>query len=75
MLITISYSDFENFKYFCRKKNISIINTTYNKYIECTIEVNNEEKQNIIDNNEKNNFNILNNKVIKEKNIRKNIEI
>lgn len=72
--ITISYSDFENFKYFCKKNNINIISTVYNNCVECIIEVNNEEKDKILTNNDKNNFKILNYKVIKEKNIRKNIE-
>lgn len=72
--ITINYSDLENFKYFCKKNDISIIDTQYNNNVECTIEVNNEEKNNLVSNNEKNNINILDYKVIKEKNIRKNIE-
>lgn len=72
--ITINYSDFENLKYFCKKNNIYIINTQYENFVECTIEVNNEEKDKLIANNDKNNFKILNYKVIKEKNIRKNIE-
>lgn len=69
--ITINYSDFENFKYFCKKNNINIISTKYNNCVECIIEVNNEEKDKILANNDKNNFKILNYKVIKEKNIRK----
>lgn len=72
--ITISYSDFENLKYFCKKNNINIISTVYNDCVECIIEVNNEEKDKILTNNDKNNFKILNYKVIKAKNIRKNIE-
>lgn len=72
--ITISYSDFENLKYFCKKNNINIISTVYNNCVECIIEVNNEEKDKILTNNDKNNFKILNYKVIKAKNIRKNIE-
>lgn len=72
--VTVNYSDFENLKYFCKKNNIYIINTHYENFVECTIEVNNEEKDKLIANNDKNNFKILNYKVIKEKNIRKNIE-
>lgn len=74
LAITVNYSDFENLKYFCKKNNIYIINTHYENFVECTIEVNNEEKDKLIANNDKNNFKILNYKVIKEKNIRKNIE-
>lgn len=72
--VTVNYSDFENLKYFCKKNDIYIINTQYNNCVECTIEVNNDEKNKLIANNDKNNFKILNYKVIKEKNIRKNIE-
>lgn len=72
--ITINYRDLENLKYFCKKNNINIITTKYNNCVECIIEVNKEEKDKILVNNDKNNFKILNCKVIKEKNIRKNIE-
>lgn len=72
--ITINYSDFENLRYLCKKNNINIITTKYNNCVECILEVNNEEKEKILANNDKNNFKILNYKVIKEKNIRKNIE-
>lgn len=71
--ITISYSDFENLKYYCKKNNISIIDVIYDNNIRCILEVNNEEKENIISNSEKNSFKVLNYQIIKKKNIRKNI--
>lgn len=73
--VTISYSDLESLKYFCRKNNINIIEIKYNNDVECIIEVNQDEKEKLISNNEKNNFKIISYKILKEKNIKKNIEI
>lgn len=75
ILVNINYSDLETFKYFCKKNNIIITDIKYNNNVECKIEVTEEEKEKITSNNEKNNFKIIEVKILKEKNIRKNIEI
>ena len=73
--IKINYIDLEKLRYYCQKKEINIIKIDYLDYIECTLEVTNDEKDKIISNNTKNNIvDILEYQIIKEKNIRKNIE-
>ena len=72
--IKIDYNDLEKLKYYCQKNNINIIKTDYEEFIECILEVTNDEKDKIISNNQENSFNILDYKIVQEKNIRKNIE-
>ena len=73
--VMLNYSDFDSFKYYCIKNNIILLNTEYSDFVKCIVEVNADEKNKITDNNEKNKLKILNYKILKEKNIRKNIEI
>lgn len=72
--VEIQYQDLDGFKYYCRKNGISIINIEYDKNIKCIIEVNEQEKQFIIDNVDRNSIKIIEYKIIKQKNIRKNEE-
>ena len=69
--LELSYNDFEKFKFYCNKNNISIIKTNYEEKIICCIEINNEEKETLINNINELNFKIENFEIIKEKNIRK----
>ena len=62
----------EGLKYYCRKNEINIINLEYKDFIECTLEINNDEKDKIITSNNDNLFKVLEYEVIREKNIRKN---
>lgn len=73
--IKINYQELESLKYFCKKNGINIIKIDYTNYIECTLEVLSEEKDKIIKNTADNQFKVLEYQIIKEKNIRKNIEI
>ena len=52
--IKLNYSDFENFKYCCKKSNINIINTEYLDNIICKFEATNEEKEELFKYMEKN---------------------
>ena len=72
LVVELKYQDLENFKYYCRKKGINIINIEYDNSIKCFIEVNEEEKNDILDDAEKNSIKIINYEVVKQKNIRKN---
>lgn len=72
--ITINYQELEKIEYYCEKNGLSIINKEYGEKIKCDIEVTKEEKDKILKLNEDGNFKIENYKIIKEKNIRKNIE-
>lgn len=73
--IIISYNDFEKFKFYCKEKNIEIINVIYNEKITCNIQLNNDEKDKLLNNLKELSFKIEEYKVIKQKNIRKNIDI
>lgn len=72
--IEIEYADLEKLNYYCNQNNLKIVNNIYEEKIKCIIEVNEVEKNKIIDNINELNFKIINYKIIKEKNIRKNIE-
>ena len=73
--ITINYQEFEKIQYYCEKNKLSIINIEYEEKIKCNIEVTKEEKDEIIKLKEEGTLKIEEYKIIKEKNIRKNIEI
>ena len=73
--ITLNYNDFEKFKYFCKERKIEIINISYNEKIICSIELNNDEKDKLLDNLKELSFKVEKYKIIKKKNIRKNIDI
>ena len=72
--LKISYQELEALRYYCKKNDIKIIKIEYTNYIECILEVLDEEKKKIIENTENNQFKVLEYKIINEKNIRKNIE-
>ena len=69
--IVINYKDLENFKYYCNKNNINIIDVKYSDLATCLIEANFVEKENITSNI---NLNIQKYKIIRKKYIRKNVE-
>lgn len=71
--IEINYNDFEKLNYYCKKNNINIINLEYGEKIICNIELNDEEKEKLLNNIEELSFKIENYKIIKQKNIRKNL--
>lgn len=71
----ILYEDFEKFNYYCNKNKINIVKTIYEENIKCDIEVTKEEKRKMFEEKEKINFKINKYEIIKQKNIRKNIEI
>lgn len=73
--LILNYNDFEKFKFYCKERNIEIINISYNERIICSIELNNEEKDKLLNNLKELSFKVEKYKVIKEKNIRKNIDI
>lgn len=71
--IEINYNDFEKLIYYCKKNNISIISSEYGEKIICNLELSNEEKEELLNNIEELSFKIEKYKIIKEKNIRKNL--
>lgn len=73
--VTISYNEWEKFKYYCEKNNINIINVIYDEKIKSRIEVTQIEKDKINKLIEETTLKIEEVDIIKEKYIRKNIEI
>lgn len=71
--VVIPYKELEKFKYYCNKKNIYIKNLIYESNIICVIEINNEEKENLISKSQKE-IEILESTVLMEKYIRVNNE-
>lgn len=69
--IELNYKDLENFKYYCNKNNINIIDVKYSDLATCLIEANFVEKENITSNT---NLSIQKYKIIRKKYIRKNVE-
>lgn len=70
MNIKISYSDLEKFKYFCKNKKIEIINSTFSDNVDCIIEINDKERENLINDVKcENNYNIIEIDTIRQKNI------
>ena len=72
--LEMNYNDFEKFQYYCNKNNIKVIKTDYLEKIKCYIEINDQDKDNILNNLSENSFKIENFQIIQEKNIRKNTE-
>ncbi len=66
MKVVIPYKELEKFKYYCNKKNIYIKNLIYESNIICVIEINNEEKENLISKSQKE-IEILEHAVLMEK--------
>lgn len=73
MQVVIEYKDLEKFKYYCRINNINILETVYENNIICKIELTVEEKNKLIEKEEKD-MPILEYVVLMDKYIKVNIE-
>lgn len=71
--ILISYPEMEKFKYYCNKNKIKIVEMQYQENVICKIEVTEEEKERLFNNDkqEERTIDILEFKLIKKKNIKK----
>ena len=69
--VTLEYPNFELFKVYCNKRNISIININYDEKIICNIEMKKENKKSFLEDIEKQNVKLLENKEICSKFIKK----
>ena len=65
-IIEVEYKELEKLRYFCKKKEIKIINIDYLENVSVKIEFKKGEKE-IFENKEKLNFDYLNYKIIQEK--------
>ena len=68
--IKTNYADLEKLKYYCNKNSIRIINVEYADIVECIIEVNDVEKDEIVSDMEnENKLNILSFDIVRQKNV------
>ena len=71
MEISLEYSEFENFKYYCKNNKINIVDSQYNENIVCRIELEEVAKQKLVQDFEIKNINIKNLKELSKKYITK----
>lgn len=71
--IIIEYKELEKFKYYCKKHNINISQIVYENNIICIVELTNEEKEELLKNEQKD-VQILKYTVLEEKYIKINNE-
>lgn len=71
--VTLKYSDFENFKYYCKNNKINIVETNYLENIVCKIELEEEVKTKLMNDFETKNINLTNIKELYKKYITKSI--
>lgn len=73
MLVTIVYSEFDHFKYYCKNHNILITNVEYGEFIVCKIEIEDEKKEKLRKDFETKNIILRDIKEINKKYITKSI--
>lgn len=71
MEVLLEYSEFENFKYYCKNNKINIVDSQYNENIVCRIELEEVAKQKLVQDFEIKNINIKNIKELSKKYITK----
>lgn len=73
MLTNIEYSEFDNFKYYCKNNNIFITNVEYGELIACKIELEDDKKEKLLKDFETKNIILKDVKEITKKYITKSI--
>ena len=71
--VTMDYSDFDSFKYYCRNNKINIVEINYKENIVCKIELEEDRNTKLIDDFETKNINLTNVKELYKKYITKSI--
>ncbi len=71
--VTLEYNEFENFKYYCKNSNINIVDSEYRENIVCKIELEEDEKQNMLKNFETKKIKLKEIKELSKKYITKSI--
>ena len=71
--VTMDFSDFDTFKYYCRNNKINIVEINYKENIVCKIELEEDRKTKLIDDFETKNINLTNVKELYKKYITKSI--
>lgn len=73
MLVTVDYSEFDSFKYYCKNNDILIVNVEYKELINCKIELEPDKKEKLMKNFEAKSLILKNVKEITKKYITKSI--
>ena len=71
MLVTITYDKLSEFQYYCQKNQIQITKSEYGEQIICFIELNRQQKQEILQESVKKKLNIQKTEIIQEKYIKR----
>ncbi|MCI8444023.1 MAG: YigZ family protein [Clostridia bacterium] len=71
--VELEYSEFENFKYYCKNNSINLIHTRYTENIVCIIELEEQIKQKLMRDFERKNINLNDIKELSKKYITKSI--
>ena len=71
--VTLEYSDFENFKYYCKNNKINIVDANYQENIVCKIELEEDKKEKLMNDFETKNIKLTNIKELYKKYITKSI--
>ena len=71
--VTLEYSEFENFKYYCKNNKINIIETKYQENIVCKIELEEDKKEKLKSDFEAKNIKLTNIRELYKKYITKSI--
>lgn len=71
--VILDYSDFENFKYYCKNNRINIVDIDYKENIVCKIELEEVRKEKLLDDFETKNIKLTNIKELYKKYITKSI--
>lgn len=48
MLLTVEYSEWDHFQYYCKKNDIFVTNAQYDEFITCKIELEDDKKQKLL---------------------------
>ena len=73
LLVELEYNEFEKFKYYCRKNDITIRNTNYLNNITCNIELEEDKKNKLMEDYNTKSLNIIDIKFLDKKLIFKSI--
>lgn len=72
--VCLIYSEFDNFKYYCKNNNINIVDSKYSENIVCKIEAQEAQKQRLMKDFKSKNINLIDIKELSKKYITKSIE-
>ena len=72
--VILNYNNFEKFKYYCKNNSINIKDVKYTENIVCKIELEEAEKENLLQDYKQKNINLINIEMLSKKYIEKSIK-